>query len=488
MLDRRQFLAGSAASIAALTAPGALGRRAPIRQSPNDEIRVAVIGLRGRGRNHVDGFRRLPGVRVAALCDCDENVLRREAGKFADRGEEVATFVDLRRVLEQAEIDAVSVATPNHWHALASIWACQAGKDVYVEKPVSHNVWEGRQLVRAAREHGRIVQAGVQSRSSPGIAEALAWLHDGGLGRILWAQGLCYKPRKSIGKVEGLQEPPAGLDYGLWTGPAPLRPLTRKNLHYDWHWVYDTGNGDLGNQGIHQVDLCRRALGEQGLAPAVLSVGGRVGYDDDGETPNSQIVLLAYGAAPLVFEVRGLPRDRAAQRDQWDAQGMDRVLGSSIGVLVHCEEGVLRIPNNDSAIALDGKGKEIRRWKGSEDHYANFIAAVRSRRRQDLTADIEEGHVSSALCHLGLISHRLGEAADPDALKERLASSERGRDALERLLAHLERNRVDLKHTPLSLGAALELDPTTERFTNSPEGDRLLRREDRAPFVVPATV
>ena len=268
---------------------------------------------------------------------------------------DVETYKDIRKLLESKEIDAISIATPNHWHSLGAIWGCQAGKDVYVEKPVSHNVWEGRQLVKAAETHKRIVQMGVQSRSAVGLAAALEWLKAGNLGKLIYARGLCYKRRASIGKVDGPQTIPDNIDYDLWCGPASNEPIRRKNLHYDWHWVWNTGNGDLGNQGIHQMDIARRFLGEPALSPKVFAVGGRVGYEDDGETPNSMFLVHDYEKAPLIFEVRGLP-------EKPGAKGMDKYRGASIGVIVQYENGYVVCPNYNDAIAFDNDGNEIQKF------------------------------------------------------------------------------------------------------------------------------
>jgi predicted dehydrogenase len=486
MLTRRTFLSTGLTAGAALSLdPRALAR--PTRRQASDELRVAVVGIRSRGRDHIEGLRRQPGVRLVALCDTDQEFLDREAQRLAGLEQPVTVDLvrDYRRLLERDDVDAVSLATPNHWHALQTVWACQAGKHVYVEKPISHNVWEGRQAVKAARKHGRIVAAGTQCRSSQAIAEAIAWVQAGSLGRITLARGLCYKPRPSIGKVGGPQEPPATLDYDLWTGPAPLKPLMRKSLHYDWHWVADTGNGDLGNQGIHQMDIARWALGESGPAPAVLSIGGRLGYDDDGNTPNTQLALHLYETAPLLFEVRGLPRDTEAQAGNW-GQGMDDYDGTRIGVIVHCENGFLRIPSYNSAQAFDSEGNEVKSWQGARDHYANFVSAVRSGKHEDLAADIEQGHQSSALCHYGNVSHALGEPASVEELREAAAAHEPLAEGLGRMVAHLEANGVDLEATPLTLGRSLRIDPTRERFVGDAAADRLLTREYREPFVVPA--
>ncbi|MBZ0152576.1 MAG: Gfo/Idh/MocA family oxidoreductase [Planctomycetes bacterium] len=476
---RRSFLRRSSASLLALS-----GARSLFGQDPaaGPVVRIACVGLNSRGKDHIEGFRRLPGARVVALVDVDSEVLGREVRRFTDRGEKVLAFADVRRVLERDDVDAISIATPNHWHALMGIWACQAGKDVYVEKPVSHDLWEGRQLVRAARKYGRIVQAGTQCRSSQGIAAGIAWVQAQNLGRIELVRGLCYKPRPSIGKTNGPVPVPASVDYDLWCGPAPKLPLRRQNLHYDWHWDFATGNGDLGNQGIHQMDLARWVLGATGLPKRTRSLGGRLGYDDDGNTPNTQVVLHDYDQAPLLFEVRGLPHDRAAQAGDW-GKGMDKLHDTRIGVLVHCEGGVLRIPDYTRAIAYDAAGKEIRRFEGSSDHYANFLAAVQSRQVADLHADIEQGHLSSALCHLGNLSQQCGAPATQAAVAAAVAGDAALHEATTRMLTHLAANGVDLDRTPLSLGPWLDVDAAHERVG----GDAAARQRGsyRDGFVVP---
>ncbi|HZN37864.1 MAG TPA: Gfo/Idh/MocA family oxidoreductase [Planctomycetota bacterium] len=481
-LSRRGFLKNTGSTFVALATAPSLAR-----WSPSNEVRIACVGLNGRGGNHIEELRRLAGVRIVALVDVDREVLDKRAKKFAERGEKVETFTDLRDVLDRKDVDAVAIASPNHWHALQAIWACQAGKDVYVEKPVSHNIWEGAQLVAAARKYGRIVQAGTQSRSSHGIAEGIAWVQAGNLGKIRLARGLCYKPRQSIGKVAGPQEVPAHIDFDLWTGPAPKKPLARKNLHYDWHWVFDTGNGDVGNQGIHQMDLARWALGEAGLPARTLSIGGRLGYVDDGDTPNTQLVYHEYERAPLIFEVRGLPRDKETQGKDW-GKGMDAFLDTRIGVVVHCESGTLRIPDYSRAIAYDDKGKEVRRFEGASDHFENFVAAVRSRKVEDLRAEIREGHVSSALCHMGNVSHQLGAPCSKKEIEAAVGKHADAAEACARMFAHLEANAVDLEKTKLQLGASLAMDAGTERFRDHADANRLATRDYRKGFEVPAEV
>ncbi len=481
-LSRRSFLKASALTAASLSVSPRSWSQVT---GANDAIRIAVIGFNGRGKEHISAIQKLrkggEAVRLVALCDVDEDVLNGGVKELGKDGTQVSAYRDIRKLLESKEVDAVSIATPNHWHALAAIWSIQAGKDVYVEKPVSHNVSEGRRVVEAARKYNRIVQTGTQIRSCYGIREAVQWVKEGNLGKIVVSRGLCYKRRASIGKVTGPQPIPASVDYDIWCGPAPKTPLMRKRLHYDWHWVWATGCGDLGNQGIHQMDIARWFLGVNELSPRVFSVGGRLGYVDDGETPNTQIVYHDYPGAPLIFEVRGLP-------EKTDSKNMDKYHGADIGVLVECENGHVLVPNYNSAIAFDKEGKEIKRWSGSVDHHGNFLKAVRSRKSSDLNADILEGHLSSALCHTGNISYRLGLQASPGEIREKIKGD---RDAVEtfgRMQEHLAANGVDLNSDKATLGEFLKMNPAKERFLANRKANALLTRHYRKPYVVPAKV
>jgi predicted dehydrogenase len=482
--SRRTFLKTSLAIGSGL----ALSARSYARvQGANDDIRIAVVGFGGRGGEHIKSWTTLKGVRLVSLCDCDDAILAAGVKRVEDAaGFKPAACTDVRKLLESKDLDAISTATPNHWHALITVWGCQAGKDVYCEKPISHNIFEGRKAVEAARKYNRIVQAGTQSRSSlKGVGEAVAWVQGGNLGKIVMARGLCYKRRPSIGKVDGPQPIPKGVDYDLWCGPAEKLPLMREKLHYDWHWVWNTGCGDLGNQGIHQMDIARWFLGESSLAPRVWSLGGRVGYVDDGETPNTQISYYGYEKAPLLFEVRGLPAKTGTET--MDVYGD---LGHNVGVVIHCEGGHLTVPgySGTSTVAYDSAGKEIKRWKGDGDHFANFLKAVRSRKVSDLNADIEEGHLSSGLCHQGNIAYRLGAEASPDAIRDAIRHDAGAAETFERVEKHLAANGVSLSQTTLAIGPTLKFDPKAERFTQNDRANALLTRPYRPGFVVPETV
>jgi predicted dehydrogenase len=485
--SRRQFLQDSLLTSAALSLAGMPAIRAyaaeeKASKSPNERLNVAIIGARGRGGAHIAGFSNRDDVRITYVCDVDKTVGPKAAEAISKRQPDTKCKFeeDVRKVLEDKSVDIVGVATPNHWHALMAIWAIQAGKDVYVEKPVSHNVSEGRRIVEAARKYKRICQAGTQSRSNPGMREAIQYIHDGKIGEVKVARGLCYKRRDSIGPA-GTYEVPASINYDLWCGPAPMKSPTRNGkfgpVHYDWHWIWDYGNGDLGNQGIHQMDIGRWGLGEKLLSKAVLSYGGRFGYVDAGETPNTQIVLHDYGPKTLVFEVRGLPTPQYK--------------GAGVGVIFEGSEGALVSPSYNGGVVYDKAGKEVTKFAKGDDrfHFDNFLKAVRSRDYTTLNGEIEEGHISSALCHTGNISYRLGEQIAWSEAGKRIAdvkSHDNVKDTFERMQEHLKANKVDLDSGKVQFGPLLSFDPKSETFPNNEAANKMLTRDYRPPFVVPA--
>jgi predicted dehydrogenase len=380
--------------------------------SPNDTVRMAVVGCGGRGQNHVDGWSALPNVQVVALCDVDESHLADKLKRMAAKELPAPkTYGDVRRLLEDKDIDAISIASPNHWHTLQTIWACQAGKDVYVEKPCSHNVFESRQIVAAARKYDRLVQQGSQSRSSPALREAVQRMRDGELGEVYMARGLCYKWRDTIGRTP-VSPVPAGVDYDLWTGPAPMREFTKNRFHYNWHWFWDTGNGDLGNQGIHEVDIARWGLGV--THPTKISgVGGKFMFDDDQETPNTI-------SASYEFEVDGRPKMMTFEVRHWisphEAGINGEKPGNTIGNQFYGSKGYLVIDNYNKYYSFMGREQTPGPAATANDHhYQNFIDAVRSRRREDLNAEVEEGALSCNLMHLANISYRVGRTLHWDA-------------------------------------------------------------------------
>ncbi|MBM4002713.1 MAG: Gfo/Idh/MocA family oxidoreductase [Planctomycetes bacterium] len=479
--SRREFLEESmlatAAAVAAHAAPNVFADEDKPGKGPSETLGVAVMGVNGRGNSHISAFAGRGDTEILYVCDVDRDIGGKRAEEVGKRQDgHVPKFEeDIRKVLEDPRVDIVTIATPNHWHALGAIWAIQAGKDVYVEKPVSHNVSEGRRIVEAARKHKRICQTGTQSRSNPGMIAAMEYIHAGKIGEVKLARGLCYKPRGSIGP-KGVYEVPANINYDLWCGPAPMGPVTRPRFHYDWHWQWDFGNGDLGNQGIHQMDLCRWALGAKTLSNAVVSYGGRFGYEDAGETANTQVAVQDYGSRSLVFEVRGLKTPRYK--------------GASVGIIVEGTDGYVVIGSYESGVAFDKEGKEVATFKGGGDnlHFANFLKAVRSRNASDLTADIEEGHLSSALCHLANISYRLGTDLPAQELAPQLATFKQTddyQDTLQRTLAHLNENEVKVEGLKVRMGAVLALNVAEETFQNNPAANAMLTRNYRSPYVVP---
>src|SRR4051812_25427275 len=314
-IPRRSFMKGSMTAGLSLGMPGLMLGAGPRPDGPNDAVNVAVIGLGattavggvgGRGHQLIGRLREIPGARIVALCDADQAHLDREVETAKGHGEKVAAYRDLRQVYDDKGVDAVVIALPNHWHALATIWACQAGKDVYVEKPFSYDLWEGRQMVAAARKYDRMVQVGTQNRSSAFLRKVFDRLRGGELGAIRFAHALVYRAREGIGTVDAPTTPPATADYDLWCGPAPGGPLRRKQLHYEWHWFWDTGNGEMGNNGIHVIDVCRLALGQERTPPRAMSIGDRFGPRDCAETANTQVALLDFRPAPLICEVRNV--------------------------------------------------------------------------------------------------------------------------------------------------------------------------------------
>jgi predicted dehydrogenase len=486
-LLRRDFLKRSALGAGAV----ALGRvnyvqadDKPQSKSPNEKLGVAVVGVGGRGGSHLEAYSSRKDTEVLYVCDVDENIGNgRLKGVGEKQGREPAYVKDFRTILENPAVDIITTATPNHWHSLVAILAIQAGKHVYVEKPVSHNVWEGRQIVHWARKMNKLCQCGTQSRSSPSLHAAHKWLHDGNLGKIQYAVGTCYKPRKSIGKLDKPLVLPEHIDYDMWCGPAAKLDLYRPKLHYDWHWDWNTGNGDMGNQGIHQMDIARWFLGEQTLSPQIMSVGGRLGYDDAGNTPNTQTVIHLYEKAPLIFETRGLPESKAAQAE-W--KPMDNYRGSQIGVIVQCEKGYIVIPSYTNVTAYDNDGNKLETWSGGGDHFGNLIDGIRSGNKDDLNGEILEGHLSSALCHTGGISHQLGRKATAKEAAEAVSRHDLFADSFDRMAHHLRQNEVDIDSAPgLTLGPWLHMDVAKETFVDNDAANKMLTREYRSGYEVP---
>jgi len=427
--SRRSFIKKSVGAAALLSLPTIIPRSV---FGSNDKVQVAVLGVNGRGTAHIQGFSNLPDAEVACLCDPDLVILGKRAQEFEGKyGKKVKQIQDLRKVFEDKSIDAVSIATPNHWHALATIWACQAGKDVYVEKPGSHNLHEGRKMVEAAKKYDRIVQHGVQLRSSVAVQEAIKHLRDGLIGNVYMARGLVFRWRDDVGK-KGTEPVPDGLDYDLWTGPAAMQPFSHDWVHYNWHWHWNYGNGDVGNQGIHETDLCMWGL-NVGLPEVITAGGGKFLFDDAKETPEVLCTTYHYPKEKKIIEFEVRPWITNAEN------------GADVGNIFYGSDGYLVVYNYDRYESFLGRNKKpgpSRREGG--DHFANFIKAVRAHDKSILNAPVETAHLASGLAHLGNIAYRTGRT--------------------------------------------LYFDPATEKFVKDKEADRYLTRPPRKPFVVPEVV
>ncbi|NLY00932.1 MAG: Gfo/Idh/MocA family oxidoreductase [Rhodopirellula sp.] len=474
---RREFLkrtvAGSALGTFVLSGTKASGRVL----GANDRVRLAVAGINGRGQTHLTGFSPMKDVEVAYLVDPDSRLFPSRSKLVTDRaGNTPACVQDIRQALDDKNLDAVSIVTPNHWHALMAIWACQAGKDVYVEKPCSHNLVEGRRLVEAARKYDRIVQNGTQRRSDPQWIQLVNDVRNGKFGKLLVSYGYASRTRDSIG-IKDPQQPPRELDFDLWLGPAPVQPFRTNLVHYDWHWRWDFGNGEIGNMGSHQLDVCRWAMPDGAVPKSVVSLGGRFGYQDQGQTPNTQLTLIDFGEVKLILEIRGV-----IDSDQW-----------KITNEFYTDEGVVR----DGKFFAKGKsdGVPIKNFPppGAPEqgprHMRNFIDCVRSRKREDLHAEILEGHRSVLLTHLGNISYRLGEDVPFDGVAKAFDGDKTFRESFEAMKRHLAATgRVELANSTYRLGRTLAFDAQAEKFIGAPDADALLNRSYREPFAVPERV
>ncbi len=463
---RRSFLSTSTLAGAFAMTPN-FARAA---SSANGDLRVCVIGLNGRGKPLTNDVLKSKGAKLVALCDVDSKVLDGVAADVEKKGTKVTKFEDYRKVCESDEIDAVVIATPNHLHTLIATTAAANGKHAYVEKPVSHNVWEGRQLANAAEKHKTIIQHGFQRRSETSWHEAYDFLKSGELGKITLSRGFCYKPRNSIGKVAKPLDPPSSVNYDLWCGPREVVPVPRKQFHYDWHWQQAYGNGDLGNQGPHQLDVCRWFIGDPKLPAATISVGARLGYDDDGNWANTQVCYYDY-PIPIVFEVRGLPTEDYR--------------GEKIGNIIECEGGHLSGGHNSECHAYDKDGKKLKTFKGGKSHMQSFVDSCHSG-KIPYSHGAENGHLSAALAHIGNISWKLGAPTKPADIKAAITDASTS-DAVERMIVHLEKNNVDLQKDMLALGKPLTLDPDKEIFIgdNAEQANPMLKESYRKGFELP---
>lgn len=478
-LTRRKFIGQSLVAGASM----AVSLRGLQASGANDEVRVGVIGLGVRGTGaHIPQMERLDGVRVVAVCDPDRSRLDRcEAMIDKTFGHPVKKFVDVRKLIEQKDIDVVTVATMQYWHALPTIWACQAGKHVYCEKPLAHFIWEGEQMVKAARKYNRLVQIGTQHRSEQGVADAIQFVREGSLGKIKYITAFANKPRQSIGKRDTPLPIPSHVDYDLWCGPAQKELVYRDKLQYDCSFQWNTGDGESCNQGVHEIDVARWLLGEATMPRKVMSIGGRFVFDDVGDVPNTQIIYYDFPSAPVLYEVHNLHA----------AQGSNEVptfRSARTGVCVQCEGGYVQLlsgrafDNSEKQLPMAIKNPETVNPGG---HFGNFISAVRSGRREDLNADILEGHRSTAVTHAGNISYRLGRKATHAEMHAAVEQVPHFNDMFDRFSEHLKAHGIDVNVPAATLGPCLEIDQDTERFRDNAAANLLVQGSYREPYVIP---
>jgi predicted dehydrogenase len=454
MTKRRDFITKSLLGTSGITI-GGMGLSAKSYSSvigANERVNIGIVGIRSQGQSHITGYSNVKNAQVTALCDVDSNLFDERIKKhFTDKGvAKPKVYTDMRKLYDDKEIDAVSIATPNHWHALASIWALQAGKHVSVEKPCCYNFFEGQKLVEAAEKYKLIVQDGAEQRSNPCSQSMAEYLHSGKLGEVYMAKGLCYKWRDTIGKTP--DEPvPAGVDYDLWLGPAPRRPFSKNRFHYNWHWNWDFGNGDMGNQGVHEMDIARWGLGVT-LPTKITAAGGHFMFDDDQQTPNDLIAVFEFpnpqGGGDkkkiLQFEVRHWITNReGVNSENTKETGYTYMVSSdnSVGNLFYGSKGYMTKNVNEWQTFFGKERVPGEKGSGLGDHYADFVNAIRANDQKLAKGDIRDGFYSCAVMHLGNISYRLGKT--------------------------------------------LEFDPVKMKFINAPEADAMLTRQYRSPFVVP---
>jgi predicted dehydrogenase len=478
-LSRRQFLQRSL-----FVGATALG---PLRNviGANHQVNIAVIGCGTMGGSHIRNFSRLAGVKVVAVSDPD---LHRMDEKTTKLPYAVAKHQDFRRLLDDKSVDAVVIATPNHWHALMAIMACQAGKHVYVQKPVSHSIWQGRQMVAAARKYRRIVQAGTQQRSCPAVIDAAKDIQTGMYGKVQWVHCSKLGARESIGKATAPFKVPAYIDYNLWAGPAPATLVMRKQLHYDWHWQWDYGDGELGNWGVHYIDDLRHLLGWDDVPEAVLALGNRFLWDDDGQTPNMMMALYEHRGINVVVDIRNLPDLSRASGKRAGGKSGAVYLKSRGGNYIKLEHGIIQL-SRGGGWAYDLDGNRIKQYvgDGGRDHEQNFIDAIREDKAAILNCEIGEGHLSTVMCHQANISLRLGQAVTPDTAHMALYQQRDALNTFADMQEQITGMGVDLSKIGFLMGPKLTYSNASQRFTgnHSREANAYIKVTCRKPFEIP---
>jgi predicted dehydrogenase len=493
MNNRRSFLKTSLAASSALYLPSTWSRA----QGANTDIRVGIIGCDDPGKNAPGGRGRYhlkevlgkiakgnSGLRLTAICDVDQDNLDAAKVEIEKAHLKAEYFQDFRKMLESKELDAVIIATPNHTHSWIAAWALEAGKHVYVEKPVSHNIWEGRQLVNIAKKHaGKLIcQHGMQRRNDPVWQQVIDYVASGKVGKPLLSRGLCYKPRQSINKVAAPWQPAATVNYDLWCGPREVAPVKRTRLHYDWHWQWEFGNGDIGNQGPHQLDVARWLVGDPQQGPTrVISLGGRFGYEDDATTANTQIAFFDFKPVPVLFEVRGLPDSKMnfkGRTPSWKKTGVQ------VGNVLHCEGAYIA----EGMVYDNATDQVIEKFKPNDGagHQDAFFASIRSG-KIDAHHEVTTGHLSASLAHMANVSLRLGQEVSSEAVKDQIKGTPSFAETYDKLTEHLANNDVDLTKSKLMLGAMLNFDGASELFTGdlAKEANALARGTYRPGYELP---
>ena len=443
----------------------------------NETVNIGIVGLGVRGAGeHLPRFAKQPNVKVVAVADPDRQRTDAAVAKLAkDFSQKADGYADMRQIFERKDVDAIGNATMQYWHALSTIWACESGKHVFCEKPLSHFIWEGRQMVNAAEKYNRLIQCGVQNRSCQSALDAREYIQSGKIGKIKYVTAFANKPRTSIGKRTEPLPIPATVDYDLWCGPAKDGPVYRDHLQYDCSFTWNMGDGESVNQGVHEIDTARRMLGINELPRRVISMGGRFVWDDAGDVPNTQIIYFDYPEAPILYEVHNMRENKDAKSPA------PSTLGFGTGIIVHGEAGYVYVVTG-RAVAFDAENKQTASWSSDDTHFENFIAAVRSSRREDLNCDVLAGHISTTICNAGNVSYRLGKSASVAEQKAAIADVPFFGEMHDRYLQHIAKHDVDPNTT--ILGPWLTCDPANECFKENVEAAKIVRGWHREPYTV----
>ncbi|MBN1516924.1 Gfo/Idh/MocA family oxidoreductase [Candidatus Sumerlaeota bacterium] len=477
--SRREFIrAATALGVGAMVAPHARVFGA------NERVNVAVIGCGDKGGGHIKQLSGMNNVKIVALSDADSQHMNQHAERV---GGGVQTYQDFRRALDSKDVDAVVIVAPNHWHALMTVWACQAGKHVYVEKPATHSIWECRRMIDAAKKSGRIVQVGTQHRSDPGITASVQDIQAGMLGKVLWVDSIHFGLRGSIGKVSAPMPVPSSVDYNLWAGPAPDAPVMRRRFHYDWHWQWPYGNGEIGNWGPHRADDICNILGWTEAPTNVVMCGNRWMWHDDGQTPNMALAYFTHPSGiPVTLQIRNLPAEKGSERSPSYFSNRARDVN-----IVMCENGYF-VVFRGGARAYDKDGKQIKRYDGDggQQHLPRFIDAIQNDDHSKIAATIEQGCLSATMCHMVNASYRVGQAASPEEVKESFQQCDDVKNAIASLVDNLHQLQIDLAREPIILGPQLTFDANAQSFTgdHADQANQYLKDAYREPFVMPEQV